>query len=366
MISLRGIYHLSLSLVIGLAIFFPLISLGTEGLLPTFLSLLFLLTILWGSLVPDVDTSGHSKIFYDYPTVAKFFKFGIYTPLAIILKEEKHRGFMHSLEGAILTVGLFLGYILIGLTGVGVVLIIYPPIIESLLTSFGNVERMVIDIYYILVALFIVGLGLFIGIILHLFEDSLTVSGIEWRWYGENKWYRKGNVRVGGIHETAVFGILFTEGGILVILQYSYNGDLVIQSILAMIGLTTIVGTWILAQTAIFGKLLTTLQGDDIKEIDAKSRERAKENQIKVTLEKGLTIVTDKNRIKRGLGISKHDVNLKTKTVDKYKIIVEEENKFTCSCKDFKNVGNLVVCKHVIAYLAKKNIDYQKRLEKKI
>ena len=102
---MRGTYHLSLSLVIGLAIFFPLISLGTEGLLPTFLSLLFILTILWGSLVPDVDTSGHSKIFYNYPTVANFFKFGIYKPLATILKEEKHRGFMHSLEGAILTVG---------------------------------------------------------------------------------------------------------------------------------------------------------------------------------------------------------------------------------------------------------------------
>jgi hypothetical protein len=93
---MRGEYHLSLSLVIGLGIFFPIISLGTDSILPTFMSLIFILTIGWGSLVPDVDTSGHSKIFYEYPTVAKFFRYGIFKPLSIIFKEEKHRGFMHS------------------------------------------------------------------------------------------------------------------------------------------------------------------------------------------------------------------------------------------------------------------------------
>ncbi|OLS16530.1 MAG: hypothetical protein HeimC3_53720 [Candidatus Heimdallarchaeota archaeon LC_3] len=363
---MRGTYHLTLSLVIGLTIYFPFMSIFSDGILSTFLSLMLILTIAWGSLIPDVDYKGHSKIFKEYPTVGNFFKYGIYKPLTIVLKEEKHRGFMHSIEGALLTVIMFLVYMLLGFIGVGIVYLVFPSIVYSILSSFESIEKMEIDVFYGIAAIITASLGLFTGIILHIFEDSLTVSGIDWRWFGENKWHRKGNVTVGGIHENTVAIGLMAEGALILFIQYSFRTDLLIQLLLTIIGIVLIAGTGFFTQTSTAGRLLLTVQGEDKKEIDVKTRDRAKENALKIILEKGLTITTDKNRIKRGLKIPKTEIDLRSKTVKEYKIIKDENNSFTCSCKDFTNTGDIVVCKHIIAYLGKKEEKYYKKLEKKI
>ena len=300
---MRGIFHLTLSTLIGLLIFWPFLAFSQNGFLPSFLSLLLIITIMWGSLVPDIDTTGHSMIFYDYPYVASFFRYAIYKPLTFVFKENKHRGFMHSLEGALLTDLLFSGYIILGILGLFSIDLLIPTFTTSLFNSFASIEKMKIDFFYIVAALIIVNLGLFTGIVLHLFEDSLTVSGINWKWRGINNWHISGGLRVGNIYENVEFSILLTEAGIFFLIQYAYIHYIIFIIIFIPIELFIIILSSVLFQKNQFLDIMKIIFGADVNEFDANTRQIAQEKVNKIKLANGKFLNVERIRIVRGLHI---------------------------------------------------------------
>ena len=97
--------------------------------------------------------------------------------------------------------------------------------------------------------------------------------------------------------------------------------------------------------------------GADINKFDANTRQIAQENVKKVKLANGKFINVDRNRVVRGLHIPKSEVNLKSKNVNNYQITFDGNNTYICSCKDFKNVGDILVRNHIIDYLAKSDVN---------
>ena len=365
---MRGEYHLTLSLLIGWTLYYPFLSLGTHRLLPLIVSLLLLLFLSIGSLVPDVDASD-SKLFYEYPTAGHIFKYGIYYPLSFFFKERKHRGFMHSLEGAFLTTLIFMSYVfVISVFGLLALLLFLPTIESSFLNSIQSIELVPIDIVYGCSVGMAIGLGLFTGILLHIFEDSLTISGVNWKWSGTSNWYRNGNIRVGGTFETGIYTVFFAESGLCFIYEY-ITPDILVQTLRGSGALVLVLLTGFFSQTPYFTQLMTSFSKTDIQERDITIRNKAKDTKKEIILGKDLVIYADEGRITRGLEISKKEIDKRNKRVEKYRIKEIQSpdgSQYTCTCKDFKVVGDIVYCKHIIAYLRILDKKYETELEKAI
>ena len=91
--------------------------------------------------------------------------------------------------------------------------------------------------------------------------------------------------------------------------------------------------------------------------MEANTRKLAQERVKKIKLASGKFINVEKNRVVRGLKIPKSEINLKTNTVNSYFITSDDKNNFHCPCRDFKNVGDIVICTHIVAYIIKKDPD---------
>jgi membrane-bound metal-dependent hydrolase YbcI (DUF457 family) len=127
----------------------------------------FLFSLLIGSLLPDADCGGRATLYYKFPIIDDFMKkvvgksiifiFGYLISKKKIETEhevnDEHRGIMHSPIGVL----------------VSSILLIIPIFIFAL----------VFDMFNPIILLTIL-FGFIIGQLLHLFEDSCTVKGINW------------------------------------------------------------------------------------------------------------------------------------------------------------------------------------------
>ncbi len=161
-----GRHHVSISLATVLPFLVPLIFVNIPNGVP--LGALFLFCVFVGSLVPDIDSNGKPKLYYDLKIVYKVlyplfkvvvwifntFNFKAKLDLQYDVKEE-HRGIMHSPIGIVIST-IFLTIIISGL----LFWIKFPGALIIILFVF---------------------FGILIGQFLHLLEDSCTVSGINWK-----------------------------------------------------------------------------------------------------------------------------------------------------------------------------------------
>jgi membrane-bound metal-dependent hydrolase YbcI (DUF457 family) len=154
--------HLALSL----AIFYIL---AYFQLFPPSVILMLVLGI--ATLLPDID---HPDSYIS--NAGSFTKF-----ISLTLTEDltQHRGFFHSIYGAIL------------------VTLIAGPIFIFLFPSFSKLSIILI---------------VFMGYLFHLIGDSLTKSGISWLWKNE-KYHFNGFIRTGGTSEAILFyALIFIIG----------------------------------------------------------------------------------------------------------------------------------------------------------
>jgi membrane-bound metal-dependent hydrolase YbcI (DUF457 family) len=156
--------HINISIAFVIPFLLPLIFLDV-GDIVVFLT--FAIAVFVGSLLPDADCGGKATIYYRFPKIDFFMKKVVGKSIIwsfkhLITKKkikteypvgEAHRGIMHS------PVGVFFSSLML----------VVPLIIMGLLLDLFN--------WKIMLSIF---LGLLIGQLLHLFEDSCTISGINW------------------------------------------------------------------------------------------------------------------------------------------------------------------------------------------
>ena len=126
-----------------------------------------LISIIIGSLLPDSDCKGKATIAYKFPAIDTFMRNFVGKPLVYVLNyligekkikvehevKDEHRGIIHSPLG-----------ILISTTILTLLVLIF-----SLLFGVFNL--------YVILSIFF---GLAIGQLLHILEDSCTITGINW------------------------------------------------------------------------------------------------------------------------------------------------------------------------------------------
>ena len=134
-------------------------------------SLYVIVSVSIGALLPDADSGGKAKLYYDYKLV-HYLMIPIYEIIVLLFNNQKikeklkvgyvvgkrHRGILHSPIGVLLS-SLILTMIFS---------IVY--VLTSIYLTY-NVDFLIIVLVF---------LGLFLGQIMHLVEDSFTVSGINW------------------------------------------------------------------------------------------------------------------------------------------------------------------------------------------
>ena len=154
---MRGEIHLLMSMFVAAPTFVAAFFLITEEFWRTVMTMVYA-GLLLGSLLPDVDASD-AKVMHGYwRPIGLVGKYLFYKPMSFLLGlksdayREKHRGYLHSLVGCLLTT-IFFGVLL------GIVAIQNPA-----------------HAYIPLSAL----VGIPLGFMLHLAEDSFTRSGVRW------------------------------------------------------------------------------------------------------------------------------------------------------------------------------------------
>lgn len=157
--------HIGISIAFIIPFLIPLLFTDSEYVI-FFVTLM--ISVFVGSLIPDSDCGGKATIYYKFPIVDFFMKkvvgklivfmFSILVSKKKISVEYKvgdeHRGIIHSPIGVLITS----------------ILIIIPISLFSLFFD--------MFVFEIQLAIF---LGLLIGQFLHLFQDSCTISGINWK-----------------------------------------------------------------------------------------------------------------------------------------------------------------------------------------
>lgn len=143
---MRGQQHIQISVLTGLVVTVPFLLTNSIS------SILFLAGVFLGSLLPDSDASDRTakhgdSILFAFDKINEIF---IY-PLLLMLSHEKkrHRGMLHTVAG----VATF----------------------SLILTAITAIGFLILDVQY---NFLIIGIGLFIGGVLHLMEDCCTRSGI--------------------------------------------------------------------------------------------------------------------------------------------------------------------------------------------
>jgi|APSaa5957512622_1039677.scaffolds.fasta_scaffold32800_1 membrane-bound metal-dependent hydrolase YbcI (DUF457 family) len=160
-----GKQHMLLSTGTVLPFLIPLVFL--ESNLPLLYAIIFYIAVMIGSLTPDADCGGKSKLHYDFPYVyvamkpiqwltVKLFRSKKIRAKLKVEKEvkEEHRGIMHS------PIGILISSFLLSLVLMGILI---------LLNSLNGI------------IILIIFAGLFIGQFLHLLQDSCTKTGINWK-----------------------------------------------------------------------------------------------------------------------------------------------------------------------------------------
>ena len=212
---MKGVHHLLLTTVTGGCAIIPMIPLIPPGWLPP-----LALGLVIGSLAPDADASGAAILHPGLPgrgTGARGFSrwilpfFGylirylIYYPCWAVLRllfgrrcSLEHRGLLHS----------FLGVTLITL------------LTTACLAVFLFLARG--DAYLLLVPF---GSALLAGCLLHLVEDSATVTGIRWA----HPWSDHavhGTLHTGSVNLwPTAFVILLAVGGVMILAGPRYTGE---------------------------------------------------------------------------------------------------------------------------------------------
>lgn len=166
--------------------------------------------------MPDVDASDVEILHGETKEIGYFIKYIIYYTLLLILAsklfniEKRHRGVMHSLIGLLLT-----DLILIG--------IIYVcAIIHSFTTSISFFDIATIPLWIVL--------GISIGFILHMVEDSFTKSGV--RWFLPKKRVISGNLRTFSKEEKKFAEALLLLGAIPLFISLYIGAVLIVVSVI--------------------------------------------------------------------------------------------------------------------------------------
>jgi hypothetical protein len=204
---MRGEAHEFISLAIVLPFIYSLMS---ADLIHSLHILLILVGVGIGSLVPDVDATDGRIMHGKYKWIGRFFKYIIYKPMAFLTKEYGHRKVMHSIRGMIYSI------ILCGIVVAAI----------SFLVSWKF--DISFNLYFTITVLsFFVGYS--VGYMLHLFEDTHTVSGI--RWFKNGRTW-KGPVRTGTNGEWIVAAIYMVLGlvclGVVVFLDHLILGPILL------------------------------------------------------------------------------------------------------------------------------------------
>jgi len=161
--EMRGESHLTVSMLVVL----PSVMILYNMLLPGDVSVIgyILGGVMIGSLLPDVDASD-AKVMHGYwKPIGLVGRYLFYKPMTWLLRrkhegfEEKHRGYLHSLIGCLLTTLFFA--IVIGVIFIVLTFMLATPIEHTVL------------FWYLWI-------GIPIGFLLHLVEDSFTKSGVRW------------------------------------------------------------------------------------------------------------------------------------------------------------------------------------------
>lgn len=157
--------HINISIAFLSAYFIPILFLDIGGNMLAVVS--FAIAVFIGSLLPDSDCGGKATIYYRFPIVNEFMKKVVgktvrFTFSYLISKKkikvehevgDEHRGIMHAPVGVLLSS----------------IILMTPIILFAAIFSLFNI--------FVVLAIFF---GLLVGQFLHLFEDSCTVSGINW------------------------------------------------------------------------------------------------------------------------------------------------------------------------------------------
>lgn len=157
--------HINISIAFVIPFLIPLVFLNLGGDYIAFVS--FMVAVLIGSLLPDADCGGKATIYYRFPEIDTFMKKVVGKSIIwsfnhLITKKkiqtehnvgDEHRGIMHSPIGVLFSS----------------LMLVIPILIFALIFNMFNG-----------LIIFAIFTGLVIGQLLHLFEDSCTISGINW------------------------------------------------------------------------------------------------------------------------------------------------------------------------------------------
>ncbi len=200
--------HINISVAFIFTLIVPLILIGTIDMM---YPVVLLIAVLIGSLLPDADCGGKATIYYRFPIVDTFMKKFVGKSIIFIFNhliskkkiktehdvKDEHRGIMHSPIGVLLS--------------------------SFLLTTPLFIFALVFGLFNFMVLLMIF-VGLIVGQLLHLFQDSCTVSGINWG-FPFNTIEMKGSIRTFNRKDLRpkIFAGMFYVLIILIILGYSFE-----------------------------------------------------------------------------------------------------------------------------------------------
>ena len=217
-----GKQHVSITLATIFPFLIPTLFLENGDYLLIFSSVILASVV--GSLTPDADCGGKSKLYYDFKFVYDimlplqklvvwiFEKFNLTHKLNLEYEvKNEHRGIMHAPIGILIS--------------------------TSILTIIAFLITLIVFVESILIVSIIVFAGLLVGQFLHLMEDSCTVAGINWnfpfgtkelkgRIYTFNKFEGKKDIRP-IIYEYSLWSIS-------IVLFFGYAFDKIILPILVV------------------------------------------------------------------------------------------------------------------------------------
>lgn len=156
---MRGESHLSISVLMSMPTWYILYKLSPLAMQNNGF-LVIIIGIAVGSLLPDIDASDAKIMHGSWSPIGRFTKKFFYKPLTKTdIFEDKHRGFLHSLLGCVLIFTFF------------------APIVVALSVIIWLLNPL---LYFLSWLLWWFWIGIPIGFLLHLAEDSFTMSGVRW------------------------------------------------------------------------------------------------------------------------------------------------------------------------------------------